>query len=196
MPIDWTVEMESPGKLYQHCLPQVFRDINAITNIRQETVDIMNSTPPALTDMWESTFISTALGAYDHNRELYEAFGFNSVISSEDIQKLLPDHRELDFPLGYYDDRAMEYFWRYVDNAIQRQPRNRMYLSWMSSTTHLPFVFMDGWLEQHYQPFVQDWNWFSTDRWLNALRWTDDMMKQIILGFRERGLENETLFLM
>ena len=34
------------------------------------------------------------------------------------------------------------------------------------------------------------------DAWLNALKWTDDTVKDIILGFRERGLENETLFLM
>lgn len=34
------------------------------------------------------------------------------------------------------------------------------------------------------------------DNWLNAVRWTDDIVKEIILGFRERGLENETLFLM
>jgi phosphoglycerol transferase MdoB-like AlkP superfamily enzyme len=34
------------------------------------------------------------------------------------------------------------------------------------------------------------------DSWLNAVRWTDDTVQDIILGFRERGLEDETLFLM
>ena len=34
------------------------------------------------------------------------------------------------------------------------------------------------------------------DSWLNAVRWSDDNVKDIILGFRERGLENETLFMM
>ena len=189
--------MEEPAKLYQHCLPRVFRQINAITDTWQETINIMNATPPAVTDTWETTHISTNMGEYDHERELYEAFGFKSVVTSEDIGNLLPHHPKLDFPLGYYDDRGMEYFWRYVDSAIQRHPRNRMYLSWMSSTTHTPFLFMDDWLEEHYQPFVlDDSKWGSTDKWLNAVRWTDDKVKEIILGFRERGLEDETLFLM
>jgi phosphoglycerol transferase MdoB-like AlkP superfamily enzyme len=34
------------------------------------------------------------------------------------------------------------------------------------------------------------------DSWLNAVKWTDDIVQDIILGFRERGLEDETLFLM
>ena len=189
--------MEEPARLYQQCLPQVFRHINAITDTRQETIDLLNSTPPAVTDMWETTHISTALGEYDHDRELYEAFGFNSVIGSEDMEQLIPDHPKLDFPLGYFDDRGMEFFWRYVDAAIQRKPRNRMYLGWMSSTTHTPFLFQQKWMEEHYQHFVHDNSeWGSTDKWLNGLRWTDDTVKEIILGFRERGLEDETLFLM
>jgi hypothetical protein len=197
LPIDWTVEMEQPARLYQHCLPQVFRYLNSITDTWEETVDIMNSNPPAVTDIWDLAHISTNKGQYDHERRLFEAFGFNSVITSEDIGRLMPDHPPLDFTLGYYDDRGMEYFWRYVDHAIQRKPRNRMYLSWMSSTTHTPFLFTDEWLHEHYQPFVRDRNkWGSTDKWLNAVRWTDDKVKEIILGFRERGLEDDTLFLM
>lgn len=197
LPIDWTVEMEQPAKLYQHCLPQVFRYLNSIADTWEETVDIMNSNPPTVTDIWDLAHISTNKGQYDHERKLLESFGFNSVITSEDIGRLLPDHPPLDFDLGYYDDRGMEYFWRYVDHAIERKPRNRMYLSWMSSTTHTPFLFSDEWLEEHYQPFVQDRSkWGSTDKWLNALRWTDDKIKEIILGFRERGLEDDTLFLM
>src|SRR5271170_4402482 len=122
LPIDWTVEMEEPAKLYQHCLPQVLRQINSITDTWQETFGIMNGTPPAVTDTWETAHISTNLGEYDHERELYEAFGFQSVITSEDIGNLLPGHPKVDFPLGYYDDRGMEYFWRYVDAEIQRKP--------------------------------------------------------------------------
>ena len=189
--------MEAPAKLYQHCLPQVFRHINSITDTWQETLDILNATPPAETDQWQLTHISTCKGKYDHERELLESFGFESVITAENIRALLPNHPKLDFSLGYYDDRGMEYFWRFVDNAIEQKPRKRMYLSWMSSTTHTPFLFSDGWLDKHYQPFVRHKSkWGSTDKWLNAIRWTDDKIKEIILGFRERGLENETLFLM
>jgi phosphoglycerol transferase MdoB-like AlkP superfamily enzyme len=61
------------------------------------------------------------------------------------------------------------------------------------------------WLEKNYRPYLKKTgepdNWeerehLPVDTWLNAVRWTDDTIKEIILGFRERGLENETLFLM
>lgn len=32
--------------------------------------------------------------------------------------------------------------------------------------------------------------------WINCLRWTDDIVRDVILGFGERGLENEGLFVM
>ena len=61
------------------------------------------------------------------------------------------------------------------------------------------------WLEKNYRPYVKktgdpdmwdDRRHLPMDSWLNALKWTDDIVKDLILGFRERGLENETLFIM
>ena len=195
--MDWTVEVVPPAKLYQRCLPDVLRKINAITSSQDEVLDTLNSTPRTVTDLWEPAYFSTAGGIYDYERELLQSFGFNTVVGAEDLQNLLPTHPEFDFSMGYYDDRLMEYFWRYVDHTIQRQPRNRMYLNWMSTTTHTPFPILQDWLDRNYQPFVEDDDyWGSTDKWLNAVRFTDDKVKEIILGFRERGLENETLFVM
>ena len=60
-------------------------------------------------------------------------------------------------------------------------------------------------MEKNYRPYVEKpgdprkWDTrehLPVDSWLNALKWTDDIVRDIILGFRERGLENETLFLM
>ena len=80
-----------------------------------------------------------------------------------------------------------------------------MYLSWMDSTTHTPLIMPSEWLEKNYRPYLKKtgdpmkWNdrkHLPMDSWLNALKWTDDIIKGIILGFRERGLEDETLFVM
>lgn len=39
-------------------------------------------------------------------------------------------------------------------------------------------------------------NPITINSWINGLKWTDDIVRDIILGFRERGLEDETLFIM
>jgi hypothetical protein len=95
--------------------------------------------------------------------------------------------------------------WQYIDNVRERAPKNRMYLSWMDSTTHWPIILPPEWLEKNYRPYLkktgdpslwEEREHLPVDAWLNALKWTDDIVKEIILGFRERGLENETLFVM
>ena len=84
-----------------------------------------------------------------------------------------------------------------MDNTIARVPKNRMYLSWMTSTTHNPFLVAPEWEREYSQKYINDDRCYdSVDRYINAVRWSDDKVKEIILGFRERGLEDETLFLM
>lgn len=80
-----------------------------------------------------------------------------------------------------------------------------MYLSWKTSTTHTPLYLPPEWEEKNHRDYVKKGDhselWLNRehlpiDSWLNAVRWTDDIVKDIILGFRERGLEDETLFMM
>jgi phosphoglycerol transferase MdoB-like AlkP superfamily enzyme len=72
-----------------------------------------------------------------------------------------------------------------------------MYLTWQSQVTHVYLPLNPAWLENNYQPFTIDQpDTQPIDRYLNGLKETDDLVKEIILGFRERGLEDETLFVM
>jgi len=92
---------------------------------------------------------------------------------------------------------GLEVFWKYVDKAMQRKPRNRLLLGWMSSTTHTPFLINPKWKDDNFKDYIEgETSWDTVNGYLNAIRWTDDKVKEIILGFRERGLENETLFVM
>ena len=92
---------------------------------------------------------------------------------------------------------GLQYLWQYVDWVTGRKPRNRMYLAWMSQVTHWGLPLNPAWAERGYQHFIQDEQVYDTvDAFLNGLRETDDNVKTIIEGFRERGLEDETLFIM
>lgn len=197
LPVHGTYEMVPPAKVYQHCLPNVLQYLSSVTNTQHENANGLNFTPPGVADLWETIHIETADAEWEAERELFQSFGLTTFVGAQDVRELLPSHPEYDYYHGYYDDRGIEFFWQFVDNVTLQQPHKRMYLSWMSTTTHTPFLLSEEWLAQNYQPFVQDYDfWGSTDKWLNAIRFTDDKLKEFILGFRERGLENETLFIM
>jgi hypothetical protein len=75
----------------------------------------------------------------------------------------------------------------------------------MTSTTHTPFDLPPSWEEKHHRSYLEKggnselWRLREhtpLDMWLNAVRWTDDNVRDIITGFRRRGLEKETLFIM
>ena len=67
----------------------------------------------------------------------------------------------------------------------------------MTNTTHNPFRVPPEWEREYSQKYINDDRFYdSVDRYINAVRWSDDKVKEIILGFRERGLEDETLFMM
>lgn len=100
---------------------------------------------------------------------------------------------------------SLPFMWRYLDSVNSRNPKNRVYLGWMSSTTHTPLILPDEWLSNNYRSYLKKTgdakSWrnrehLPMDTWLNALRWTDDIVRDIVMGFRERGLEDETLFVM
>ena len=80
-----------------------------------------------------------------------------------------------------------------------------MYLSWKTSTTHYPYLISPAWMQTNFKYYWEAkdfttpegfngkyYNSKNLNMWLNCLRWTDDAVKEIILG----GLEDETLFVM
>ena len=72
-----------------------------------------------------------------------------------------------------------------------------MYIAWMSQVNHWGLPLNPQWEKENYQRFIQDETAPDTiDTYLNSIRETDDNVKAIITGFRKRGLEDETLFIM
>ena len=129
--------------MYQHCLPQVFRYINSVTDTEAEMLAITNNTRPSITDSWESMYIGSSTAVYDHEKELIQSFGFDTVITAEALQTYNENLGEFDTAFGYFDEIGLDFLWKYVDNTRARVPKNRMYLAWLTTTTHfnIPFHF-------------------------------------------------------
>jgi Sulfatase len=209
LPLDFSTEFEEPAINYQTCLPRVLRQLHSVTSFEEEALHSMNHSSNPTSDTWETTHVASFTGQWDHTKLLLEYAGFGTVIDAEFVQRAR-GKKSFDHYMGYYDEGmnvaiavradgvdSMEYFWKYVDATRSRTPRNRMYLSWMSQVTHWGVPRSPAWDELHYQKFTKDESIPDLiNNYLNGIRSTDDIVKEIILGFRERGLEDDTLFVM
>ena len=103
LPVDWTVENQAPAKFYQHCLPRVFRHINSVTDISNETSSFLHGQPPKTTDQWEATHFQSMTGEWDDELGILKAVGFNSVFDAEQIFQF-NGGKEHPSVFGYFDE--------------------------------------------------------------------------------------------
>ena len=101
--MDWSVEIAPPAKFYQHCLPQVFRHINSVTDISDEISSFLHGERPNTTDQWETTHFQSMTGDWDGELEIYKAVGFSSVFDAEQISQFNGD-QEHPSVFGYFDE--------------------------------------------------------------------------------------------
>ena len=103
VPVDWSVEIEPPAKFYQHCLPQVFRHINSVTDISNETSRFLHGERLETTDQWETAHFQSMTGEWESELELLKAVGFSSVFDAEQISQF-NGGKAYPSVFGYFDE--------------------------------------------------------------------------------------------
>ena len=103
VPMDWAVEFMEPAKYYQHCLPQIFRYMNSVTDTHSEIMALFNGSRPRTTDQWETVHIQSMTGEWENEAGLLRATGFNTVITAEDIAQFNGDAPHPS-TFGYFDE--------------------------------------------------------------------------------------------
>lgn len=113
--MDWTVELDSPAKFYQHCLPEVFRHINSVTDT------VSNPLPgkrPKTIDQWDVVHFQSMTGEWDAELDLYKSAGFSSVFDAERMFEFGGYPEEYPGVLGYFDEGRVSF---YVPRLICRE---------------------------------------------------------------------------
>lgn len=103
-PLDWTVEMRSPSKSYQYCLPQIINYLSSVADTETELMDLFrNNSRPRTGEQWETVHIHSSTGEWDWGKEVIKNGGFNSVILAEQMAEL---NGGAAYPstFGYFDD--------------------------------------------------------------------------------------------
>jgi hypothetical protein len=103
IPADFSVEIEPPAKFYQHCLPQVFRHLNSVTDISEEISSFLHGKPSETTDQWETAHFQSMSGEWEDEIGILKAVGFSSVFDAEKISQF-NGGEEFPSSFGYFDE--------------------------------------------------------------------------------------------
>ena len=105
-------------------------------------------------------------GEWDNESTLLKSAGFSTLFNAESLDNL-NGKKAYDSSFGYFDEgrprfdkgsyrvEGLDYLWKYIDHTRSRVPKNRFYISWMSSTTHSPFALPPEWEEKNSKSYFE-----------------------------------------
>lgn len=177
--------------IYQPCLSHVFNAINHQSDITNQTDDF-TAWP------WHAAWMQSVTDSYDNQDQLTPALGYHDVLTKEVIESPNATHypvksEEVNY-YGYPDTELREYIRDAIDNAERNH--TRLFLTHLTGTTHHPWGVPNNAFEQIMGP--SSWSAHDEDlnRYLNTIGFVDKWLAEIIGILEEKGVINETLFVM
>lgn len=175
--------------VYQPCLAQVFDMLSQQPDINSESDDFTQWP-------WHSTFMMSVTEMYDNQNKLTPHLGFRDKQTKETII----DPKAKHYPVtsdevnyyGYPEIELREYIRDAIDDA--ERDHQRLFLTHLTSTTHHPWGVPGDAFEEIMGSTSGSNN--DMNRYLNSVGYVDDWISELIDILEEKGVANETLFVM
>ncbi|KAJ5788348.1 hypothetical protein N7457_003338 [Penicillium paradoxum] len=198
LPVNFMDEVNS--QCYQPCIMQIFELFNQLKE---------NSTIKSTGDYksdgglehihdrnWTSVFMQSITGQYDDQDKLNVKMGFQNAIYREDISPASSKHHhegmeEINY-FGYPENEIYPYLRDVVNDTIKNN--ERLFLSHFTSTTHHPWGTPTAYQREQY--FSKDGivaKHEDMNKYLNAVRYVDTWLGDMMKVLDEAGIANETL---
>lgn len=203
---------EATSKIYQPCIMQILALFNQLKD--GSASDSMHER------RWKSIFLQSITGRYDSQDALNAKMGFNETVNKE----TLIDSKSKYYHLGmakinyfgwvsqspltcvcnitniggnrYPEPELFPYIQDAVNDAVEN--KTRLFLSHFTSTTHHPWGTPKGFHYEDYYPtqgarakYHEDMN-----SYLNAVRYVDTWLGNVMDLLNEKGIANETLVVL
>ncbi|KAJ5142919.1 uncharacterized protein N7515_001706 [Penicillium bovifimosum] len=197
LPVNFMDEVKA--QIYQPCIMQIFEWFNQLkgdstqntehTRFRTELEHMHERN-------WSSVFMQSITGLYDDQNILNTKMGFKQSIYRENIGQrnakyYHKDMEEINY-FGYPEYEIRPYLQDVVNAAIQKN--ERLFLSHFTSTTHHPWGTPSDYPKEQY--FADDGlmaKHEDMNSYLNAVRYVDTWLGDMMKVFDEAGIANETL---
>ncbi|KPM45363.1 hypothetical protein AK830_g1177 [Neonectria ditissima] len=180
---------ESETQAYQPCIPQIFDLFN---NIKEEN----DSTEDFAEQQWLPAFFQSITDGYDRQAKFDKKIGFKHIVTKDRLDDDAGEDEELEEInyFGYPETTLKSHIEDYIKDA--QEGNKRMFLSHFTSTTHHPWGTPRSFQKAHYLKTRGKMGWHEDfDNYLNAMRFTDAWLGELLQTFDNHGLSNETLFI-
>ncbi|KAJ5138722.1 uncharacterized protein N7515_003570 [Penicillium bovifimosum] len=180
---------------YQPCLMHILDLFNQRKNptvADKNSSSSANSTVSHLERQWQTIYAQSVTGEFQSQTKLIEMLGFNQSLYSEDIDvegaKYFHEGMEKINYFGYAETEARPYIKDLIDETLRQN--KRLFLSHFTSTTHHPWGTPEGFPREKY---FGDANHEHMDGFLNANRFVDTWLGDLMSMLSEAGIADETL---
>ncbi|KAJ5320679.1 hypothetical protein N7508_000962 [Penicillium antarcticum] len=175
--------------VYQPCLAHVFDMFSKQPDINSESDDFTKWP-------WHPMFMMSVTETYDNQEKLTPVLGFRDKQTKETITKPTAKHypvtsKEVNY-YGFVEQELREYIRDAIDDAEAKH--ERLFLTHLTSTTHHPWGVPNDDFDEIMGSTAGPNN--DLNRYLNSVGYVDDWLSEIIDILEEKGIADETLFVM
>lgn len=182
MPVDNFEEADAES--YQACIPQIM-------NLLNQNKD--NTSSDFVDQQWLPAFFQSITDGYDRQDKFDDHIGFKHIVTKNkldhDAHEQGKELEEINY-FGYAETTLREHVQDYI-KKVQDEGK-RMFFSHFTSTTHHPWGTPDAYKHVDYMdPHGHD----EFNNYLNAIRFTDAWLGELMQIFNDAGIANETLII-
>ncbi|CAI7564349.1 unnamed protein product [Penicillium pancosmium] len=199
LPVDMLEE--SGLEIYQPCLPQLFEAFNKAKSPVQPTqpakVDkrkAASNQSEAVEYPWKSVFMQSITDDYDRQDVLNNHMGFRHKVVKSTLKDFHSKYRAKGEEINYFGYAETE-LKPYIRDLFQEAAINktRLFLSHVTSTTHHPWSTPENFKQVSYMGHEGTIKHDLMNNYINAARFVDNWLGDIMTMLDESGLANNTL---
>ncbi|KAJ5778122.1 Alkaline phosphatase-like alpha/beta/alpha [Penicillium odoratum] len=185
---------ESMLEIYQPCLPQLLELFNQKKLPKTIEARTNGSTSEALQHQWKSVFMQSITDDYDRQDILDKNMGFKHKVVKQTMNafksKYKPKGEEINY-FGYAETELQPYVRDLFYEAANN--KTRVFLSHVTSTTHHPWGTPKNFEKERYMGSEGTANHDLMNNYLNAARFVDNWLGDVLNLLDETGIANSTL---
>ncbi|KGO78374.1 Alkaline phosphatase-like, alpha/beta/alpha [Penicillium italicum] len=182
---------------YQPCLMHIMDLFNQRkkSSVSANSTHSGNSTNSYLEREWQTIYAQSVTGEFQAQTRLMDLLGFNQTLYSEDIDRkdakyFHEEMKKINY-FGYAETEARPYIKDLIDETLRQN--KRLFLSHFTSTTHHPWGTPEGWNRGKYFGKLHSPQHEPMDKFLNANRFVDTWLGDLMDMLGEAGIADETL---
>ncbi|KAF4487749.1 hypothetical protein FAGAP_11396 [Fusarium agapanthi] len=200
MPVDGFEESETDA--YQACIPQVFNLFNKLKDDKksksksnwESKLSWKSKSEDFLEQQWYPAFFQSITDGYDRQGKFDDKIGFEHIVTRgrlEDDRKKGEQLEEINY-FGFPETTLKGHIEDYLKEV--KEKGKRMFFSHFTSTTHHPWGVPKSFEKTDFLNTEGKMGWHSEfNDYLNAMRFTDAWLGELLQTFDNHGLTNETL---